>query len=183
MHTGSMDGRTAIIGLIPEARVGVFIFGNLDHAEFRHALLWKVLDLCTGAPERDWNAECLKLYGDLKRKGTQAEAEAAKRRVEGTRPGHPLEAYAGTYVHPAWGPLSVVREGEALILRMGPSPRNAGRLEHWHYDTFRVRLGDGRGGWSMVGFTTGLEGRPDGVVLGDPSFTFRRVPTPQGDQP
>jgi CubicO group peptidase (beta-lactamase class C family) len=39
MHTGSIDGRTAIMALLPDERIGVYAFGNLDHAEFRHALV------------------------------------------------------------------------------------------------------------------------------------------------
>lgn len=175
MHTGSMDGRTAIIGLVPEAKVGVFIFGNLDHAEFRHALLWKVLDLCLGAPDRDWNAECLKLYSDLKAKGKGREAEQEKAQVKDTKPSHYLQAYTGTYSHPAWGELKVTLEGQALALRMGPSPNFAGRLEHWHFDTFRTRFGDGRSGWTTVGFSTVLDGSIGALVLDDPSQTFAKV--------
>ncbi|MGI8510837.1 MAG: serine hydrolase domain-containing protein, partial [Gemmatimonadaceae bacterium] len=36
MHTGSIDGMCAIIGLIPEKRIGVYVLENLDHAELRH---------------------------------------------------------------------------------------------------------------------------------------------------
>ena len=125
-------------------RLGVFILGNLDHAEFRHALLWKVIDLWTGAPPRDWNAECLKLYGDLKAKAKQEEAAREAKRA-----------------------------GE-LVLSIGTSPLNAGRLEHWNYDTFRVRLGDGRGGWTYVGFNTGMDGAVASLALDTPSMTFAR---------
>lgn len=178
MHTGSLDGRTAIVGLVPEHRLGVFAFGNLDHAEFRHALLWTVIDLWTGAPDRDWNAECLALYGELAAKAKQAEAERAARRVSDTRPSHPLEAYAGVYRHPTWGAVNVVLEGGALRMRMGSSPQNAGALEHWHYDTFRVRLGDGRHGWSYVGFSTGVDGGIDALTLGEGAMVFAREKSP-----
>jgi len=174
MHTGSMDGRTAMAGLVPDLKLGVFIFGNLDHAEFRHALLWKVIDLWTGAPSRDWNAECLKLYGEINAKATQAKAEREAKRVKDTKPSHALESYAGSYSHPTWGPLTVKFENGSLVLRFGPSPRNTGTLEHWHYDTFRVRLGDGRGGWTYVGFHTGLDGEVNALVINDPALTFTR---------
>ncbi|HEV7590809.1 MAG TPA: serine hydrolase domain-containing protein, partial [Longimicrobium sp.] len=62
MHTGSIDGMSAIVGIIPDLRVGVVVLANLDHAELRHALLYRVLDLYTGAPERDWSAELRALY-------------------------------------------------------------------------------------------------------------------------
>ena len=183
MHTGSMDGRTAIIGLVPEAKAGVYIFGNLDHAEFRHALLWKALDLCLGAPDRDWNADCLKLYTGLKAKAKAKEAEQEKARVKNTQPSHPLQAYTGTYTHPAWGDLSVTLEGEFLKLKLGSSPSLAGRLEHWHFDTFRTRFGDGRGGWSTVGFTQAMDGSIGALMLDDPTISFQRVPAAKTDKP
>jgi len=176
MHTGSMDGRTAMAGLVPEHKLGVFIFGNLDHAEFRHALLWKVVDLWTGGPDRDWNAECLALYGGRKAEAKKADAERESKRVTGTKPSHALDAYAGTYAHAAWGTVTVVVENGALVFRIGPSPRNAGVLEHWNYDTFRVRMGDGRGGWTYVGFNTALDGSVSSLVADDPTLEFRRVP-------
>ena len=174
MHTGSMDGRTAMAGLVPDLKLGVFIFGNLDHAEFRHALLWKVIDLWTGAPSRDWNAECLKLYGEINAKAKQADAEREAKRVKDTEPSHPLESYAGSYSHPTWGPVEVKFENGSLALRFGPSPRNTGTLEHWHYDTFRVRLGDGRYGWTYIGFNTGLDGDVSALVFNDPALVFPR---------
>lgn len=174
-HSGSMDGRTAMVGLIPDAKVGVYVFGNLDHAEFRHALLWKVLDLCTGAPDRDWNRACIELFGGLKAKAAQSQLQEDQARVLGTRLSHPLTAYVGTYAHATWGEIVVTHEGDRLVLRMGPSQRNKGNLEHWHFDTFRTRFGDGRGGWSKVGFTLALDGSVGAVVLDDPTMTFTRV--------
>src|SRR4051812_17482775 len=56
-HTGSLDGRTAIIGLMPDKHLGVYVFGNLDHAELRHALIYKVFDLFGfNDNSRDWSA-------------------------------------------------------------------------------------------------------------------------------
>jgi len=170
MHTGSMNGRTSIVGLLPDAKLGVYVFGNLDHAEFRHALMWKVLDMYSGAPARDWNGEALALYGGLKKeKRARQDAEDA-RRVAGTRPSHPLADYAGSYRHPAWGDVSVTLEGEGLVLRMGSSPEMAGRLEQWHYDTFRARLGVGLGGWEKFVFGMASDGSIASLQYEDASF-------------
>ena len=43
MHTGSIDGMSAIVGLLPDDRVGVVVLVNEDHAELRHALLMRTL--------------------------------------------------------------------------------------------------------------------------------------------
>lgn len=38
-HTGSLNGMVAIIGLVQDARFGVYVLANVDHAEVRHALM------------------------------------------------------------------------------------------------------------------------------------------------
>jgi CubicO group peptidase (beta-lactamase class C family) len=56
MHTGSIDGQCALIGLMPNERLGVYVLENLDHAELRHALMYRAFDLYNGGPSRDWSA-------------------------------------------------------------------------------------------------------------------------------
>ncbi len=58
-HTGSIDGLSAIVGLIPAKRLGVVIFANRDHAELRQALMYTVFDRFLGHPTHDWSAEML----------------------------------------------------------------------------------------------------------------------------
>ncbi|MYM23894.1 serine hydrolase [Duganella sp. FT135W] len=174
MHTGSMNGRTSIIGLLPDAKLGVYIFGNLDHAEFRHALMWKVLDVYSGAASRDWNGEALALYGGLKKeKHAKQDAEDAKR-IAGTKHSHPLADYAGTYRHPAWGDAVVTLDGDSLVIRFGTAAEMTGRLEQWHYDTFRTRLGVGINGWDKFVFVTAVDGSIAALKYDEDTFT--RVP-------
>lgn len=175
MHTGSLDGRTAIIGLMPDARLGVYVFGNADHVELRHALLWKVMDLYTNAPDRDWSADLLTLYGELKAEGEKKKRERDAKRVKGTHPSHPLAAYAGTYAHPAFGEVEVGLRRQVLSLRMGPLQENAGPLSHWQYDSFRWLAGDGRYGESQVQFMTAGDGSIGSLELGgDDTVRFER---------
>jgi len=181
MHTGSMDGRTAIVGLMPDEKLGVYIFGNLDHAEFRHALMWKVFDMYTGAPERDWSREFLALYADLKAKADAREAEQVKSRVPNTRPSQALTAYAGTYRNAVYGDVSVAYRDGALHFAFGPMPENSGVLKHWHYDRFRSTLGDGRYGATDLVFQIGASGKIRALRLFDDSndsFEFIRVVDP-----
>ncbi|MBX9927340.1 MAG: serine hydrolase [Gemmatimonadaceae bacterium] len=177
MHTGSIDGRTAITALVPDSRLGVYIFGNLDHAEFRHALMWKVIDLYTGGPSRDWSAEFLTLYGDATKRAREARAAAEQRRVAGTSPSLALSAYAGRYTHPAWGDLVIALDGSTLRATLGIGPENTGTLTHWNYDTFRAVFGDGRSGSSALRFTLDPRGRVESVdVDGSADYRFTRVP-------
>lgn len=178
-HTGSLDGRTAIIGLVPDARVAVIVFGNLDHAEVRHALMLRAIDTFAGthgAPVRDWSAELRALYGGLRRQADSARAAADARRVAGTRPSLPLGSYAGRYAHPAWGDLRIDERDGQLRLQLGAGAQNAGPLEHWHYDTFRAMLGDGRAGAQAVQFVLGTDGRVASLRLGGSAdYEFRRT--------
>ena len=67
-HTGSIDGMVAIIGLIPDERLGVYVLANADHVELRHALMLKVFDLWGPSPSkgRDWSTELRTLYGNAR---------------------------------------------------------------------------------------------------------------------
>lgn len=181
MHTGSMDGRTAIIGLMPDEHLGIAVFGNLDHAEFRHALLWKLFDVYTGAEPRDWSTEFLALYGGMKTEAKAMEAEQEKTRIAGTKPAHALADYTGRYLHKVYGDVVISRKGDALHIAFGPLPENAGTLRHWHYERFRVAFGDGRYGNSDVVFRTGADGRVAALRLFDDSseaFEFVRETPP-----
>ncbi len=61
-HTGSIDGMVAIHGLVRDEGLGVYVLGNLDHAELRHAIMYTVIDRYAGHRDHDWSAEFLKLY-------------------------------------------------------------------------------------------------------------------------
>lgn len=179
MHTGSMDGRTALIGLLPDDHVGVYVFGNADHVEIRHAIMLKVFDLYTDAPARDWSADLLKLYGDGKAAQDKAIAEQEKSRVKGTRPSLALKEYAGRYVHPAWGDIVITEQEGKLKIRFGTGEENNGSLQHWNYDSFRARFGDGRYGWSMLQFELAPNGKVASIGL-DGTDEYRFIKT--GDE-
>jgi CubicO group peptidase (beta-lactamase class C family) len=135
-HTGSIDGMVAICALIRDQGLGVYVLANRDHAELRHALMYRVLDLYGGRPPRDWSADLLELYAGLAEERREAQRAAAERRVEGTTPSLPVERYAGTYRDPLYGEVEVAAEDGQLAVRYG---RRVGRAGHWHYDTFEVR--------------------------------------------
>lgn len=174
-HTGSIAGRTALTGLVPSERLAVFVFANRDHEEFRHALLWQVIDLWTNAPRRDWLVDLKKIYDERDARVARAIAARDSSRVANTRPSTALSGYAGRYDHPIYGDVSVSVESGTLRLAMGPLAQNAGPLEHFHYDTFRAQLGDGRNGWTYVTFRLNQRGQVAAIRLGDASgFEFLR---------
>jgi CubicO group peptidase (beta-lactamase class C family) len=179
-HTGSIDGMSAIVGLVPDEELGVVVLANLDHAELRHALMWQVFDLfgagASAAGEaRDWSAELRELYGGLEREAEARETEIEAGRVPDTRPSLALERYAGVYSHELYGTVEVAHEDGALRLLAGP--RLAAGLEHWHFDTFAARFDRRWQGETLAIFGLDAAGRPARLeVLGE---SYARVEEPE----
>ncbi len=179
MHTGSIDGMSALIGMLPEERLGVIVLANLDHAEVRHALMYHVFDLHLGGTSRDWSAELRKLYGEASDRQRTAVRKAESARVASTRPSLPLGAYAGTYTDSLYGDVDVRVEKGALVARFGSG--YVGDLEHWHHDVFRARWRDRVLGRSFLTFK--LDPARQGVtavsIEGIGEFTRRAGRSPQ----
>jgi CubicO group peptidase (beta-lactamase class C family) len=148
-HTGSLAGRTAIIGLIPDRKMGIYIFGNTDHAEVRHALMYKAFDMFAFSDNagRDWSKEMKTMYDGLEADGKKQNDAQLARRNPNTKPSLPLSSYAGRYSDPFYGDMDVALVNGKLRLTIGKGARVAD-VEHWHYDTFQTKwqqrwLGDG----------------------------------------
>ncbi len=97
----------------------------------------RAFDAYLGVPASDWSTELLARSEAV---GAQQE-EGLRRfdasRIEGTSPSLPLDRYAGRYVHPLHDEIRLeVRDGRLILQFPGALE---GALEHWHYDTFRVR--------------------------------------------
>ena len=175
-HTGSIDGMVAIIGLIPDERLGVYVLGNLDHVELRHALMLKVFDLWgrPSAKPRDWSTELRTLYANQTAQSVAATKAAAAKRVTGTKPSLALARYAATYSDSLYGDVAVTASGDALRIRVGTLE---GTLDHWQYDTFRMRYDQPWvGNNNLVTFVLDRDGVPSRVEID--RRVFRRVDKP-----
>jgi len=159
IHTGSIEGRSAIVGLIPDQRVGVAIFTNLDHSELRHALMYTVFDRFLGpsTPLHDWSAEMRVMYKGLADSAAARRRAAESKRVTGTHPTLPLERYTGTYADSLYGTATVGLVNGGLTLQAGTA---SGQLEQWQYDVFRVTWPDPFWDPAYVSFAID----PDGTV-------------------
>lgn len=162
-HTGSLSGAVAIHGQMPEEKTGVYVFGNLDHSEIRHALLFKAFDQYATGGNRDWSAEFLTLYSNLKKESAKRTKDAEAKRVMDTRPGLSLEAYTGKYEDPLYGSLEIIIKGSTLIALINKI--QTATLEHWNYDTFRVRYDKKWVDKSYLSFRLDTGGRVTEIVF------------------
>jgi CubicO group peptidase (beta-lactamase class C family) len=151
MHTGSINGMCALIGLIPSKKLGVYVLENLDHAELRHALMYKVFDMygtgssVAGAPGRDWSTD-LKALFDNQENAARLRNQNRVRTVDSVAasyPALPLERYVGTYTDSTFGSVKVTLESGSLHARF--ENLDIGQLTHVAYDRFRSSPSEARG--------------------------------------
>jgi CubicO group peptidase (beta-lactamase class C family) len=172
-HTGSIDGLVAIVGLIPARRLGMIVLANRDHAEVRHALMYRVFDSYLGGPQRDWSADMRAMYQKIQDSVKVAKKEAEAKRVKNTKPSLALAGYAGTYADSLYGSVTVRLERGGLVL--APSLFLTADLEHWNYDTFRARYRNRWLGTSMVTFRLAPDGKVSAIDL-EHGQVLARVP-------
>lgn len=158
-HTGSIDGRSAIVGLIPDRRLGVAVFTNLDHSELRHALMYAVFDRYLGPVAgryRDWSTEMRTMYGAVRDSAATRRRAREAARVTGTQPSLALAQYAGTYSDSLFGTATVRHDGGRLTLSVGTQQ---GDLVHWQHDVFRVHWRQSLDDPGYVSFTLDADGK------------------------
>lgn len=151
-HTGSLAGEIAIHGQIPALQSGVYIFANLDHAEARHALMFKALDMYAVGGDTDWNNEFLKLYGGIKERASKAEKEQEAKRVMDTHPSFAMQSYAGVYADPLYGSITIQYDFMNNSLSATNIKLGKGTLKHFNFDTFVIEWDRKWEGKTMVQF-------------------------------
>jgi CubicO group peptidase (beta-lactamase class C family) len=136
-HTGSISGLVAIAGIMHKHNVAVYVFANLDHAELRHAIMYKAMDLYAfDDDKRDWHKEIFNMYSSFREQTILALKKQKDGRIKGTSPTLDLEEYTGTYEHEMLGNAVVsLKEGK---LHIDFNNYISYILEHWHYDTFKT---------------------------------------------
>ncbi len=133
-HGGNIDGFSARVSFLPDEDAGVVVLANRNATSLPTVLTLRVFDRLLGLEPVDWSSR----YRQL-----QDQVESAQRaggdlreihRKEGTSPTHGLDAYAGTYRHPAYGKLEIRRgeDGLTAVYHGIELP-----MEHWHYDAWQ----------------------------------------------
>jgi hypothetical protein len=132
-HAGNMDGFSAFVSLLPRDGTGIVILTNLDQSRLREVLAYRVHDWLLGLPPVDWSAR----FRDEEAKDKAAETSAREQnvtpRVTRTRPSHALVDYAGDFVHPAYGTITIAPAGDSLQMTFHGATMP---LSHFHYDVF-----------------------------------------------
>ena len=172
-HGGAIDGMIAMVGMVPQERLGVVVLSNLQGQLLPTALMFRIFDAYLGAPAKDWSGDMLKAMKGLEDQGKAAQKKAEESRVKGTQPSLSLDKYAGTYKEESFGDAKVTLENGKLVLK---TPAFVADLEHWHYDTFRASPRDNVlvANKALTTFTLNSQGKTDGLNISDMGLTFKR---------
>jgi CubicO group peptidase (beta-lactamase class C family) len=162
-HTGSLAGETAIHGQLPSEKLAVYIYGNLDHAEVRHALMFKAFDHFALGGTRDWSTDFYNLYKKLNDAGEREEMKQEAARITGTKPSQVISNYAGTYTSPLYGELVVTARDNSLLISMNNTAKAT--LEHWNYDSFRGYYEKRWWGKTTANFSIDSRGKISSVII------------------
>jgi len=157
-HTGSIGGLIAIIGLIPSENTGVYVLGNMDHAELRHAIMYKVFDLYIfNDNSRDWEKETFDLYKGFSDAEKILEEKQKESQIQGTDPTFELKEYSGSYVDKTFGTIDIANDSNELSLKL--NGEKIGILKHWNYDTFELVFDKTYWGTSVITFDQNPSGK------------------------
>ena len=140
-HGGGIDGFISWVALAPLDRIGVDAYTNASGLNpLPTAAARTVIDRVLGLEPIDYLGKAREQLKQAAESEANAERNKAARRQAGTKPTHPLAAYAGEYEHPGYGVVRIEQTGEKMRLVYNDIPVT---LEHWHYDTWNGVVEEG----------------------------------------
>ncbi len=142
LHTGSLQGLVAIIAMVRDKNIGVQVFANMDGAELRHAIIYKVFDLLLFDDDsRDWNKEVYDLYDERNERYKKLYFDTFSSRDTLKVLSTELKNFEGKYSHEMYGDIVVklIRDKNSrknyLNLDVNNNIKNF-TLEWWEGNTF-----------------------------------------------
>lgn len=181
-HGGNILGYSSDVCVVPGAGIGIAVLTNLDSSFLRLPLMYGILDLLHG----DTDVGLGKRIHDLQTALLTGHGEARdhrQRTVSHAPPSRPLAGFAGTYVHPAYGELTIRVDDDVLV----PDFHDAGdrlRLTHRDHDAWDLTFVEHEEDCPLV-FSQGADGAIGGLrVALEPAVApieFTRRPEPPAD--
>ncbi len=150
--------------MLPEKNIGFSIEINSEDGGITRGLMYELLDHYLGLPKGDWPEKLIAHSHKNITDGLQKyQASTAKPAPVG--PSLPLPRYAGIYADPWYGNIEVGQPNGKLTIDFKSTPRMAGALDHWQYDTFITRFTDKTIEPAYVTFSLDADGKVDRVTM------------------
>ncbi len=154
---GALGGTRTVVSMIPELGLGVAVFANLNLTLAPEAIRGHVLEQFTGGEANDMQDQIWQTQQKLDAMFDIAPDAAKKPAGPPTRP---LATYAGSYMSPLYGPLTITLEKGALRWSIG-TKGYGGPLTHVGFDTFQLDFPPGTVSLpEPITFVLGEDGTP-----------------------
>ena len=127
-------------------------------------LTYELLDHYLGEPDYGWTTKWQDWYA-ARLEGGKAFLEQKAASPAKSGPSLPLAGYAGRYRDPWYGDIVIGQDAKGLTIDFTSTPRMAGRLKHWQYDSFVTDFGDPAIEPAYVTFALDAEGKVTGVTM------------------
>jgi CubicO group peptidase (beta-lactamase class C family) len=163
-HGGGVFGSITHVILLPDQDVGIAVVVNSEDIALLRGVAHMLVDHYLGIPDQDWP----KRFGefmDTRIAGGKAALAAGKAAPAKVGPSLPLDRYAGTYRDAWYGDVAVTQSTDGLRIDFKTTPRMAGKLVHYQYDTFVTRFDDKAIEPAYVTFALDADGKVARVTM------------------
>ena len=163
MHAGGIDGYSSFLTFMPKEKIGAAVLTNSGGISKHYGIVLEIIDRYLGDEPIPW----IEKISALEKMGMDAEQKAeqeqAEKQIKGTSPSHALDAYCGSYTHPAYGTIQIEQKNGVLGGLYNQIPCT---LSHFHYDVFNLTIQDTRMEFKFpMQFFTSLDGQIDRAQL------------------
>ena len=152
-HTGGANGFVTNVCFVPEENLGLAVLTNQDNQSFFEALRYQLLDAYLGVPYVDRSRQLHALAKRGNEETAKEIADLAARVAKKAKPSLALKAYAGTYQHPLYGPVTVEPKGKLLLVRFPHHPALTATLDYLDGHSFRTSYSNAAYGIFPANFT------------------------------
>lgn len=172
-HDGGMPGYLSRVLLVPDENLGIVILTN-GLNPLTSALSQQIIDLYFGNDDADWVKDYKERIDNYKKRDEENKAKVNSSRVENTKPSLELPKYEGKYNDNSYGEAEVIFNNEKLTLQLPAKDVFASEMEHWHFDTFKIKFKDDFLPEGFVTFSFNSKGEVTGfkIDLPNPDFHF-----------
>lgn len=163
-HAGGTLGFLSQLVLIPESKTGFVILTNSEDVHVMQALQLILVDHYVGRKAAPWAQRLndLRAAQIAQAKAVQSAADKPKRVVPVSLP---LPSYAGRYVDPWYGAVTITANDRSLSMNFTRSSMMVSQLAHHTGDTFIARWQDPSIEPAYVTFITTPDGKIEGIKM------------------
>lgn len=163
-HGGGVFGSITRVVIIPDKNVAFSIMINSEESGMLLGLTYQLLDHYLGVPDYGWTTKWQDWYA-ARLQGGKAFIEQKTTKPVKSGPSLALPSYAGRYRDPWYGDVVIGQTPTGLTIDFTSTPRMAGRLKHWQYDSFVTQFDDPAIEPAYVTFALDSDGKVTGVTM------------------